>query len=90
MKKYMLAAAVLACLALPAYTQRYCSGMLTSNNVCIGSESNIDSFDNHAPFYTAPPSPHNDSRPQERRVISPQKILTGCDMANPGQTTSSS
>jgi hypothetical protein len=28
-----------------------CVGILTSNNVCIGSESNVDSVDNHRPIY---------------------------------------
>ena len=28
-----------------------CVGILTSNNVCIGSETNVDSIDNHRPIY---------------------------------------
>jgi hypothetical protein len=28
-----------------------CNGILTSNGVCIGSESNVDSLGNHAPIY---------------------------------------
>jgi hypothetical protein len=29
----------------------HCTGILTSNGVCIGSESNVDSIGNHAPIY---------------------------------------
>jgi hypothetical protein len=29
----------------------HCRGILSSNGVCIGSESNADSIDNHEPIY---------------------------------------
>jgi hypothetical protein len=32
---------VFALLTSPAHADRYCDGILTSNNVCIGSESNV-------------------------------------------------
>jgi hypothetical protein len=32
-------------------TVYHCNGILTSNNVCIGSESNVNSLGNHEPIY---------------------------------------
>jgi len=36
----------------PAHAYWYCDGMLTSNNSCIGSLSNVDSSNNHEPIDT--------------------------------------
>lgn len=43
---------IVVALSSPARAYWRCDGLVTSNNSCIGSESNVDSWDNHEPFYT--------------------------------------
>jgi hypothetical protein len=45
-------AAIVFALSSPAAAYWNCDGLITSNNSCIGSESNVDSYRNHEPFYT--------------------------------------
>jgi hypothetical protein len=57
MKKIALFS-IFAVLALPAYAEdgelayRSCNGLVTSNGSCIGSESNVNSWSNHEPYYS--------------------------------------
>ena len=45
-----------------------CRGLVTSNNSCIGSESNVDSWRNHEPWYTYEDAPRRFyHRPRSRR-----------------------
>jgi hypothetical protein len=48
-------------------TVYHCNGILTSNNVCIGSESNVDSVDSHEPIYGDSYYTKPDPRSQEER-----------------------
>ncbi len=51
MTRFAIVLAVIASIGTAqAETLYRCDGILTSNNVCIGSESNVDSTDNHAPL----------------------------------------
>jgi hypothetical protein len=50
MKKIILLSIFIA-LSSPASAWT-CRGLVTSNNSCIGSESNVDSYRNHEPFYS--------------------------------------
>ena len=57
-----LALTVAAASADDNQTVYHCTGMLTSNGTCIGSESNVNSVGNHEPiygdtFYTKPQPP---------------------------------
>jgi hypothetical protein len=54
MKMIFAAAVAVSMGAAPAPANAYwnCTGLLTSNNVCIGSESNVDSRNNHEPITT--------------------------------------
>lgn len=36
----------------PAHAYRSCDGLLTSNNSCVGSESNVDRRSSHEPIET--------------------------------------
>ncbi len=52
MKKFVLLLILVALSSLPAMAYHTCDGLITSNNSCIGSESNVESWDNHEPYYT--------------------------------------
>lgn len=53
MQKSAFIAAIML-LSTPAHAYWTCDGVLTSNNVCIGSQSNVESRDNHEPVRTRP------------------------------------
>ena len=48
----VILAAIILAWASPAAAYWNCDGLITSNNSCIGSESNVDSYNNHEPIYT--------------------------------------
>jgi hypothetical protein len=49
------AVSIFIALSSPAAAYWRCDGMVTSNNSCVGSSSNTDSWNNHEPFYTDEP-----------------------------------
>jgi hypothetical protein len=51
MKKIILLSIFIA-LSSPAVAYWRCDGLIASNNSCIGSETNVESYNNHEPFYT--------------------------------------
>ena len=77
----ILAGVLLLVLATPAQAYWECDGVLTSNNVCIGSTSNVNSRDNHEAYETRRRDyfrprldvdrERDEYRPRQRRAVKP-------------------